>query len=86
MTPKRGMKLISKDGIEMMDVKSISLEGDRLLVKGKMMGSMATTIFVNPEDLWSAFRLLSWSLILRMPLLLIKGYRLDRKARAEAIL
>lgn len=68
------MKLFSKDGIEMMDVKSIAQDGERLVLKGKMMGSMATTIYLKPEDMWSALRLFSPSLILRLPLLLAKGY------------
>jgi hypothetical protein len=73
------MKLMSKDGIEMMDVKSIDRDGDRLVLKGKMMGSMATTIYVHPQDLWSAFRLLPWSVIVCLPVLLIKGLLVDRK-------
>jgi hypothetical protein len=67
------MKLRSKDGIEMMDVKSIAQEGNRLVVKVKMMGTMATIIHVEPEDLWAAFRLLSPATILRLPVLLWKG-------------
>ena len=52
------MKLYSKDGIEMMDVKSINLNGDRLVVKGKIMGAMAATIHVEPVAIWEAFRML----------------------------
>ena len=39
------MKLHSKDGIERMEVKSIGHDGDRIVLKGKMMGAMATTIY-----------------------------------------
>lgn len=69
------MKLYSKDGVEMMDVKSISREGDRLVIKGKMMGSMAATIHVEPKEMWSAFQLFEWGTIVRLPLLLLKGWR-----------
>jgi hypothetical protein len=72
------MKLRSKDGLEMMEVKSITLEEERLVVKGKMMGTMATTILVGPEDLWAAFRMLSLKTVLRLPFLLLKG-----RARAK---
>lgn len=75
------MKLFSRDGVEMMDVKSISQEGETLVIKGKMMGAMATTIHVRPEDMWSAFTLFPLSVKLRMPLLLLKGYRRTRLAR-----
>ncbi len=73
------MKLRSKDGIEMMDVRSIDRDGDRLVVKGKMMGTMATTIFVDPEELWAAFRLFSAGTILRLPAMLLKGWSRSRR-------
>ncbi len=76
------MKLYSKDGVEMMDVKSISLDGDRLVVKGKMMGAMAAVIHVRPEDMWDAFAMFPMSVKARMPGLLYKGWKLRRKAKA----
>jgi hypothetical protein len=73
------MKLFNKDGIEMMDVKSIGRDKDRLVIKGKMMGSMATTIYVAPEDMWGAVRLFSLATIVRLPLLLAKGWARTRR-------
>jgi hypothetical protein len=78
------MKLFGKDGIEMMDVKSIQQEGDQLVLKGKMMGAMATTIYVNPEDMWSALKLFPLAVILRMPLLLLKGWWRQQKLQKPA--
>lgn len=75
------MKLFSKDGIEMMDVKSITQEDETLVLKGKMMGAMATTIYVKPEDVWGAFTLFPLSVKLQIPMLLLKGYRRTRRAR-----
>ena len=66
------MKLFSQDGIEMMDVQSIKREGDVLVLKGKMMGAMATTIHLKPEYLYEAFQLLK-PYIFSLPLLLLKG-------------
>ena len=74
------MKLFSRDGIEMMDVKSIALDGDKLVIKGKMMGSMATTIFLHPQDGWKAFKLFKFADILYMPLFLLKGFLRERKS------
>lgn len=73
------MKLYSKDGVEMMDVKAITLEGEKLVVKGKMMGAMAAVIHVKPEDMWEAFTLFPLSVKLRMPGLLWKGWRAKSK-------
>lgn len=76
------MKLRSKEGVEMMDVKSIDQDGDRILIKGKMMGAMATTIVVTPEALFDAYRLAPCSIIRSLPILLYKGWRTRTKADA----
>lgn len=77
------MKVFSKDGVEMMDVKSIDLSGDRLVVKGKMMGAMAATIHVEPVAMWEAFTMLPTSVKMKMPLLLYKGWRQSRAAKVK---
>jgi hypothetical protein len=74
------MKMFSKDGVEMMDVKSIAREGDVLVMKGKMMGAMIMTIHVRPEDLWQSVKLMSFSTICYLPVLLIKGMMKSRGA------
>jgi hypothetical protein len=74
------MKLTSKDGIEMMDIRSLERDGDVLVVKGKIMGSMPATIHLRPEDLWQAVKLFNASLLLRLPILLFKGFRRSRAA------
>jgi hypothetical protein len=76
--------MYSKDGIEMMDVKSIGLDGDNLVVKGKMMGTMAATIILKPKDAWEALHLFSWGTIFAMPKILFKGMLAARKAKAPA--
>lgn len=73
------MKVYSKDGVEMMDVKTIELEGEKLVIKGKMMGAMAAVIHIKPEDMWEAFTLFPVSVKMRMPRLLWKGWRASRK-------
>lgn len=78
------MKLMSKDGIEMMDVKSIDQDGARLVIKGKMMGAMATTIYLSPKDMWEAFHMVSWRILVRLPVLLWQGRRQARQAAATA--
>jgi hypothetical protein len=79
------MKLYSKEGVEMMDIKSIDQDGDTIVIKGKMMKSMAATIHVQPEGVWEAYRLFPMKLILRLPALLLKGRKVSRtKAEADA--
>ena len=75
--------MFSKEGMEMMDVKSIVGDGDTLVMKGKVMGSINAVIVIKPEDCWQAVKLLGISLLLRMPAILVKGYfQARRKAKA----
>jgi hypothetical protein len=67
----------------MMDVKSINLNDGRLVVKGEMMGAMAATIRVEPVAMWEAFTMIPTSVKVKMPLLLYKGWRQSRAAKAN---
>jgi hypothetical protein len=75
------MKMFSKEGVEMMDVKSFLLDGDNLVMKGKMMGSMNTAVYIKPEDLAEAVSLMPWKVILKIPVLYFKG--LFRRGKSE---
>lgn len=77
------MKLRNSDNIEMMDVKSIERRGDDLVIKGKMMGTMAATILIRPEELWAAFRMLPLRTVLALPLLLAKGWATAYRSKQE---
>ena len=79
------MKLRGKDDIEMMDIKSIEQDGDRILIKGKMMGTMAATIIITPDSVWEAYRQCPWATILRLPLLLFKGWWISNKKTIKEI-
>ena len=68
------MKLFSKEGLEMMDMISVRREGDILVIKGKMMGAMTTSIYLKPKDAWQSISFLSWSILWYMPIILIKGF------------
>jgi hypothetical protein len=78
------MKLISKDGIEMMDIRSVERQGEVLVVRGKVMGSMPTTIHLRPENLWEAWQLINWRLLLALPGLLLTGYRRSKAKDSKA--
>ncbi|ELO6136785.1 hypothetical protein I5G05_05025 [Pseudomonas aeruginosa] len=73
------MKMFSKEGVEMVDIKSITRDEQRLVIKGKVMGAMTTTILVHPQDCWQAARLLGIGGILRLPLILFQGWLATRR-------
>lgn len=78
------MKMFSKEGIEMMDVKSFLLDGENLVMKGKMMGSMNTAVYIKPEDMAEAVALMPWSIIIKLPGIFVKGLIRNRKKTASA--
>ncbi|MNZ22736.1 hypothetical protein D3C78_398350 [compost metagenome] len=53
---ERSMKMLTKEGVEMVNIKSITRDEQPLVIKGKVMGAMTTTILVNPEDSWQTGR------------------------------
>jgi hypothetical protein len=78
------MKMFSKEGMEMVDVRSVELDGDRLMLKTKVMGSMAATIVLRPRDLWDAWGLFKGGLLWRLPVILYRGWRESRAAARQA--
>jgi hypothetical protein len=73
------MKMYSKEGVEMMDMLSMTREGENLVVKGRMMGAMLASIYVKPKDVWQSLGLLSFSTIVYLPVMLVKGFFANRK-------
>lgn len=69
------MKLYTPDNNELMQVESIRREGDVLIVRGVIMGSMPTKAVIKPEQLRAAYKLLSLRLIKDCLCLLFKGAR-----------
>lgn len=68
------MKMYTKDGNEMMDLKEVRREGSNLIIKGKIMQSINTSIYLKPEDAWKAKSLLSWDVIWHFPIIFLKGW------------
>ena len=73
------MKMFDMHGNVLMEASSLERRGDDLVMKGKMMGTMPATIYIKPEEIWSAKGLLSWSVIWYFPIIVIKGWWRGRK-------
>lgn len=58
------MKIVDNANKELMNVSAICRDGDMLVIKGKIFGAMPMTAKLSPEEARSAFKLLSWPLIL----------------------
>jgi hypothetical protein len=74
------MKTYDMYGNVTMETNSLERRGDELVMKGKGLGSMPMTLFIRPEEIWNARKLLSWSVIWYMPIIVVKGWWRSRKS------
>lgn len=58
------MKIYSQDGSELMDIQSLSRDGNKLVVKGKVFESMPMTAKISPSDARKGLKLLNFRLVL----------------------
>jgi len=57
------MKLYARDGGELMDITAIERDGNRLLLKGKVFGSMPIAAALTPDEARNALKLLNLRLL-----------------------
>jgi len=58
------MKIYSQDGSELMNIQSLSRDGSKLVVKGKVFESMPMTAKISPSDARKGLKLLNFRLVL----------------------
>lgn len=69
------MKFYDKSGNVVMEVMDICMKGNDMVLTGRMMGVMITSIYIRPRDLWELRKLMSWSVIRSLPAMLLKGMK-----------
>ena len=57
------MKIYAHDGSELMEVESLDRDGNQLVIKGKVFGSMPMSARLKPEEARQGLKLLSPGLI-----------------------
>ncbi len=67
------MKLYSPDKSELMDVSAIERDGDDLVIKGKVFGSMPMTAKLRPAEARKALGLMNLKLVLFILTLPFRG-------------
>jgi hypothetical protein len=58
------MKVYGQDNSELMQVTSIESEDGKLLMKGKVFGSMPMTAKVTPQEARNALKLLNFKVVI----------------------
>jgi len=58
------MKLFTRDKMELIDISALERDGNDLVIKGRIFGTMPMTACLRPEEARRALRLLNWRLFL----------------------
>ena len=58
------MKVYAQDNSELMEIKSLERDGNNLVIKGKVFGTMPMTARLRPEEARKGLRLLNFKLVL----------------------
>lgn len=58
------MKIYSQDKSELMEIKSLERDGNMLVIKGKVFGTMPMSARLHPGDARKGLRLLNFKLVL----------------------
>jgi hypothetical protein len=56
------MKMVTRDGIQVMEMEQIERSGNSLLIRTVVMGGMPMAVYLTPEEARKGLRLLSLSL------------------------
>ena len=49
---RKPARIVNETGATMMALDSLGREGNRILIHGRMMGSMPAKMYMSPEDAW----------------------------------
>ncbi len=66
------MKIYGQDNSELMQVSLLEQDGNTLLIKGKVFGSMPMTAKLTPQEARNALKLLNFKLALFLVTLLFR--------------
>lgn len=58
------MKVYAQDNSELMEIKSLERDGNNLVIKGKVFGTMPMTARLRPGEARKGLRLLNFKLVI----------------------
>jgi hypothetical protein len=66
------MRFFTPDGGELIEIMTVSPEGDQIVIQGKIMGAMPMKAVLKPEQLRQGFKFLTPRLVLTLLAMLFK--------------
>lgn len=79
-----GASFYDRGGAPMVDVKSLRMKDDTILMKALLLQSMPSTVYVRPDEVWKVLTMVPFDLIKQMPGYLYKGYKECRQQQKES--
>ena len=73
-----------RGGAPMVDVKSLRMKDDTILMKALLLQSMPSTVYVRPDEVWKVLTMIPFDLVKQLPAFLVKGYKDCRAQQKEA--
>ena len=77
---------VDKNGVILSEISAIRCKGDDLTIKANLLGTMPTTIYVHPEEIWKTLGMIDSTVIARLPVLLLKGWWRTRRLAKDSSL
>lgn len=68
-----------KSGNSLTTISNIRVKGDNIVVKAVLLGTMPSTIYMRPEEIWKLLPLIDASVIWKLPVILFRGWRRARQ-------
>lgn len=78
------MSAYDKGGMELTAMSAIRYKKDNITIKAVLLGSMPSTIYIHPEEIWKVLALIDDSVIWHLPILLYRGWKRARLESSKA--
>jgi hypothetical protein len=78
------MRLKNPYGKVAIEVNSVKVEGEVIVIKGEALGTMPVTVQVTVDDMWEARQFMSWPVLRKAPVMFVKGWWRSRKRSKRA--
>ncbi len=80
---RKGIQILNEDGSSVLDLEGIEKVGDRLCMKGKLMGSFSTNMYLDASGFYRMLRMLIGPATIAFALLSPIYWLKERKARKQ---
>lgn len=74
------LRMYDKGGNTLVEVSKFERRGSDIVMRGKIMGSIPTSIYVRPEEVWAMLGMMTIQIICSLPVFLVRGWQQSKKS------